>query len=326
MNSKWDFSAYDRLFDKIGKAAEPKESDDIEVSEEFPLTTKVEPSAEETLKSEPAEVPTPSLPTVKTPEEIGFLVQDERPENVRTWESVRQSDTKPHRERRPIGKEDVVKIAESMATMVEITIDATRQLAAIIDNGQKRKPKGLRISRRRLDECTDIFLATKTIMTVMAETERQEVFAAIEKSKLNTLANMAEMNLKGMKKKLEARLQEIQTAVETDDSDASAMARELKKQVISLHNEARQLAGRLCETTFAFPSQHGQLDLFSLIEQQGNTDDMARIDRVMRMTGEVVISVADAQTMINAIENKDQRTADAITRRMIDAAMQTNIA
>ena len=326
MNSKWDFSAYDRLFDKIGKAAEPKESDDIEVSEEFPLTTKAETSAEETLKSEPTEVPTPSLPTVKTPEEIGFLVQDEQPENVRTWESVRQSDTKPRRERRPIGKEDVVKIAESMATMAEITNDAARQLAAIIDNGQKRKPKGLRISRRRLEECTDIFLATKTIMTVMAETERQEVFAAIEKRKFNTLANMAEMNLKGMKKKLEARLQEIQTALETDDSDASAMARELKQTVISLHNEARQLAGRLCETTFSFPSQHGQLDLFSLIEQQGNTDDMARIDRVMRMTGEVVISVADAQTMINAIENKDQRTADAITRRMIDAAMQTNIA
>ena len=325
-NDQWDFSAYDRLYDKIVKAAEPKKSDVIDVPEEFALSTN---AAEEAPNSEPTEESALSRPTVKAPKRIGFLVQDEQQGSVRTWESVRQPDgsetPRPPKERRPIGKEEIVRIAESMAAMAEITSDAARQLTEIIDNVQKRKPKGLRISRRRLDECSDTFLATKTIMAVIAETERQEVFATLEQSKLNTLASPAEQNLKDMKKDIEAHLQEIQTAADTDGSDASTVARELKQQVISLHNEARQLAGNLCETTFAFPSRYGQLDLFRTIAQQGYADDMARIDRTMRRTGEVVISVSDAQTMINAIEHQDQRTADAIAHRMIDAAMETSI-
>ena len=127
-NDQWDFSAYDRLYDKIVKAAEPKKSDVIDVPEEFALSTN---AAEKAPNSEPTEESALSRPTVKAPKRIGFLVQDEQQGSVRTWESVRQPDgsetPRPPKERRPIGKEEIVRIAESMAAMAEITSDAARQ-------------------------------------------------------------------------------------------------------------------------------------------------------------------------------------------------------
>ena len=320
-NEQWDFSVYDRLFDEIGKTAEPKKSGEA-VSPDF------EPIAEQTQEPEPTEPPSSTQPDVVAPPKIDFLEQENQLESIRTWENVRQTTdgktTDARQEKRLIRKEDIGKMMESMAGMADITDNAASLLTTIIDNEQKRIPKGLRISRRRLLECSDVYLASKVILGIMAETNRQEVFTTLEKSKFITLANMAEQNLKSMKTKIEAYLQEILTALETDDSDASALARELKQKVVSLHTEAQQLASKLCETSFSFPSEYGQLSLFSLIARRGNADDIARIDRVMRMTGEVVISVAAAPSMIDAIKNQDQQTADAITRRMVDAAVETS--
>ena len=200
-NEQWDFSAYDRLFDEIGKTAEPKESGEAE-SPDF------EPIAEQTQDPEPSEPPSSTLPNIEAPPKIDFLEQENQPESVRTWESVRQATngktTDARREKRLIRKEDIRKMMESMAGMADITDNAASLLTTIIDNEKKRIPKGLRISRRRLLECSDVYHASMAILGVMAETNRQEVFTTLEKSKFDTLTNMAEQNLKSMHTKIEA--------------------------------------------------------------------------------------------------------------------------
>lgn len=304
-NDNWDFSAYNIDFSKINKVAEEPTVDnhiDIDLPTE-PLTDSEEPKEETSVKTSKA-------------------VEDSQMEGQS--QLVRQKPAPPKKEP-TINNEEIAELIKKLEKLTDMADGWIKQLEDLRDNYLERLPKGIRISIHRLHEVTNVFKASKTILETVMEEDTSEVLLALEENKVPSICNRTASTLSRHDERMAEMINTLKEAIDTENPEARTMGRELKQKVLSIHSDTVTLAETMAQFVQAYPDKHGELSLFCRIAALGDEEKMNQIDRAMMLTDQYLVLVADASTMMKALEEKDNETMTDILGRMIDKRSEQKI-
>ena len=311
-NDNWDFSAYEMDFSKLDKNAEIQTADD---HFEFDLPTAQPRESEKPKEDTPIEPEPAVVGTVDT--------QVQKKESVATPQTEEQSQTVRRRPAPPkkepsINNEEIAELIKKLEKLTDMVNVWAGQLEEIRDNKKEQLPKGIRISIHRLHETMNVFKAFKTIIETVVEEETSEILMALEENKVPSCCNRTADSLMRHNDNMMEMINRLKEDIESEDPNARSKARELKQKVLSIHSDTVTMAETLTQFIFAYPDKHGELSLFSRIAAKEDTEKMEQIDHAIMVTDQFVVSVADAPTMIKALEEEDKEAMNVILGRMID--------
>lgn len=279
VNDDWDFSAYEMDFGKLSKTAET--SPDKETTDADKFSTAAD------------------APSKDRPAEVGQAAPQQAEEE-------------------PISKEEILELASKMDKATETVDSWIGQLTDICDHSEKRLPKGIRVSIRRLNDMADALQASKTIFEIIATKDDRRTRKIFEDNKIPYSVGMTIGDIERQDKKMGKSIQALKVAIDTEDPEARTLAREMKSTVLVNRSQAEMLANAVTQFVLAYPAKHGELALFSEIAATGDEKAMTQIDRMILLTENMVINVADAPAMIKAVEEKDTDRMTEILDRMIE--------
>ncbi len=193
------------------------------------------------------------------------------------------------------------------------------QLKKQLANACNHRTKGIKSAIHRLENSSEVLLATQSIVSTVAQTGYPAAFDALESSRLLKDISQTKRAMERIEPKIAASIGELKQALEAGDDNASGIARELKQIAMKLERNMQDLATTLHQATNNYPDRYGQLELFTLVAKQGDEEVMKHIDRAMQIAGQVVVHVADAPSMIEALNTNDEQAIDSIMRRAIDS-------
>ena len=224
---------------------------------------------------------------------------------------------KPKHEHPPLTLSDMEKMAaqveESLTSIIPLCNQAQRMLKPESDI---RLPKGLRIIARNLNQLTDLFIATKTIIKLYMEMGVEPLYQSIDDSKLKSTTSNTSRALLSHLATMQEGLNDIESMM-GDRPAANLRARIVKAQTIMLQTNGKMQAQAVAQTIDMFPLEYGALRLLCIIEEKGDQKVMKAVDSVLRQADAVQVPVADAPAMLKAVRNNDQKAVDAIVNRMI---------
>ena len=213
--------------------------------------------------------------------------------------------------------DDVAKAQETINAMVELGEKVRKRLRKAT---KERKPRGIRITLKRLKDLCCVLQATKAVADLFS-VSGQEARNALDECGLLTEAKMGMMSLETQLEKMKKATKAMKTAMEASDYDeADVQARDIHRAAMNLDIRTGNMAGCVREASHAYPGKHGQLTLFSHLMKLEDEESIARINRTIRWGGKVEVAVEDADAMIAAIEADDQQTIEDIMRRAIESA------
>lgn len=308
-NDNWDFSAYDMDLSKLDKVAEKLVSIDG-TSFDLPVDNSVDHESPEKHSSEVME-------SVDTQAKEKKPAED-HPQTV-NW----RPDT-PKKEPSITNKE-LAELIEKTDKLTDMVNAWSSQLSDIRDNAKERLPKGIRISIHRLHEVTDVFMALMTILETVSEEVTPEILLALEENKLPSCCNRTASNFERHDRRMNEMTKDLKEAVDKEDPEARTLAREIKQKVLNIHSDTVTLAEATTQFFLTYPDKHRELSLFSRIAEKGDEDKMELIDRAVMTTDQFIVLVADAPTMIKALEEKDNKSMAEILSRMIDKRSEKRI-
>ncbi len=296
-HDQWDFSAYGMDFSKTDKVAEPSPAKDSPAGHEAPQGT---------ANREVVVVP---------PEETSlFPPREEKADSPsKAGQTVKQQE-----EKEPISKEEILDLSANTDKSTEIVNSWIEQLTDIRDHSEKRLPKGIRVSIRRLNDMTDALQASKVILENIATKDDRLTRKIFEDKKIPYSIKMMTREIEQQNKRMAQSIQVLKTAIDTEDPEARTLAREMKSTVLASRSQAEMLANAVTQFILAYPAKHGEFALFSEIAATGDEKAMTQIDRMILLTENMVVTVADAPAMIKAIEKKDTDRMTEILDRMIE--------
>lgn len=316
-NDNWDFSAYDIDFSKINKVAEKSSVDnhaDFDLPTALP-TDSEKPKEETSIKTEPAAVePVDS----QAPKSVEDSQTKEQPQHA-----MRKPD--PPKKEPSINNKEIAELIEGLEKLADMVNDWISKLEGLRDEAKEKLPKGIRISIHRLHEVTNVFKASKTILETVMEEDTSEVLLALEENKVPSICNRTASTLSRHDERMAEMINTLKEAIDTANPEARTMGRELKQKVLSIHSDTVTLAETMAQFVQAYPDKHGELSLFCRIAALGDEEKMNQIDRAMMLTDQYLVLVADASTMMKALEEKDNETMTDILGRMIDKRSEQKI-
>lgn len=212
-------------------------------------------------------------------------------------------------------QQTVDELGQCALSIKAMVIQLRKQLA----NTESHRPKGVKSAIRRMEAATEVLLATRSIVSTVAQTSYPAAIDALKSSRLLKDISRAQQSIKRWEPKMAACIGGLKQATEASGDNASDIAREMKQQAMKLERQMQDLACSLHQATDAYPDEHGRLALFEIIAQEGNEEAMLYIDNTMQIAGQVVVHVADAPAMIAALSTNDQQTIDDIIRRAVDS-------
>ena len=325
MANNWDdeFASFD--LDLI-KAPKPAADDSAAVDSPVAIP--------EIADAEPI-APADLIPSVNSAEEeeddMGMDASiKEAEEKLRQIEERQKEHKKPNPykadEPKPQDPMDLAKELTETANQLAQQADAVQammeQIGQMVESSGMHV-KGVKSALRRMDDYVQVMLAAKTVVETLVTTERPEAFDTLDASRFHSIFKKVKRSNERKAPKMKDAIGDMQTALgEGDKEEAAAVARLLRQEAMSMQDDARDLAAALCEATSNYPDPDGQLALFSLIADQGDADSMAHIDHAMRLSGQVVVPVGKARTMLEARANGDQPTIDDILDRLITSLVE----
>lgn len=292
--NNWEdaFSAFEKDFSLQDKEKEP---------EDIPADV---PEKNEPLPEEPEGQPEPA--TVEEQEEASVFTFD---------------DEEPEPEKDPLTTNDV----EKTATLLADGIEAAKELSdtarrMITEHTDIRLPKGLRTASANLKNIYDILVASKSIIDLFLEMGVEPLYQSIDDSRLKTTVSNTIRTLMAHVPSLTEGLHDVEESMDEnyDRPSANLRVRIVKGQTHVLMAHAKEQAVALAQTIEAFPLENGALRLLCLVEEKGDKDMMQSMDNALRLADAVQVPVADAPAMLEAVQRNDQKTVDAIVRRMIE--------
>lgn len=180
---------------------------------------------------------------------------------------------------------------------------------------ESRKPRGVRISLKRLDDLICVLRAIRAIADIFM-LGTQEYFNALNRGNILIEKKGRERAIKRLLNDMDGRTDAMLQALnDGDDDTADAEARELHSTALALEYHTEALADAIRIATHYFPTKHEQLQLFSDLTVYELPDVIECVDRTMHMGGHLEILVADAMQMMQATENGDKQAISTIVQR-----------
>ena len=302
-DNQWDFSAYEIDLSQMSQDA--KRSSETEVAAaDIQLDASVVPQENPTAEEPTIMTKEPDKSDVSTPKEETPAVSAKQPANQQ------EEDT--------ISKEEIMELADSMSQLSDMVKGWTERLVDIRDNSQKRLPKGIRVSIRRLNDVVNVLQASKTIFSIVAEEEDKSIYKNFEECRIPYCCTNTKDNYQRKDRTMVESFEKIKEAIDTENPDARTLAREMKENVLVIRSQAKTLADAITDFFFSYPVKHEELAFFSKIAATGDEKAMAEIDQMIMFTDKIVIPVADAPAMIKAMDEKDSNKLTEIFDRMIE--------
>lgn len=302
-DNQWDFSAYE--IDLSQMSQDVKRSSETEVAAaDIQLDASVVPQENPTNEEPTIMTKEPDKSDVSTPKEETPAVSAKQPANQQ------EEDT--------ISKEEIMEFSDSMSQLSDMVKGWTERLVDIRDNSQKRLPKGIRVSIRRLNDVVNVLQASKTIFSIVASEEDKSIYKNFEECRIPYCCTNTKDNYQRKDRTMVESFEKIKEAIDTENPDARTLAREMKENVLVIRSQAETLADAITDFFFSYPVKHEELAFFSKIAATGDEKAMAEIDQMIMFTGKMVIPVADAPAMIKALDEKDSNKLTEIFDRMIE--------
>jgi hypothetical protein len=137
--------------------------------------------------------------------------------------------------------------AHNMGNMAVAIQQMADRVQAIVTNRKQHLPKGLRVSARRLKMCSDFATATEAFLSEFAQNGTPEMLMAMQKA-FGSESKIACKYVIMQEPKVMELIDSISVAVESSNSKAQEKSKELKRKVMAIHSQIRQMADALCRT------------------------------------------------------------------------------
>ena len=217
---------------------------------------------------------------------------------------------------------ELIETAQQLKLQAEDTEAMMKQIS-MAQESSGMHVKGMKSTLRRLDDNAQVLLAAQAIVDTLSKTGNKEAFETLKTSRFISVFKNTKKSREFKEQKVKSIISDLTKAFEKGDKDETAsMARLLKQHAMRMEDDTHDLAAALFEATSIYPDQDGQLALFSMIADEGDTEKMTRIDHAMRLSGQVVVPVGDAKAMLKARAEGDQQTIDDILDRVITSLVE----
>ncbi|MBQ9355947.1 MAG: hypothetical protein IJT98_01455 [Prevotella sp.] len=299
------FASFERDIDVHEGPVYPKDLPDFSFTEkdfDIPAVSNVDPKPEQ-----PVDTPQPiPEPIVKEAPIEPVIIAREEP---------------PRHEAEPFTAEGMEKLLDTLEKGVTAAIplrDQTQRLIA--EHDDLRLPKGLRTTAKMLCELTDVFIASKAVVSLFLELDVEPLYQSIEDCRLKSMAKSTVSKFTSHVPTMQEGLNDIEQAMAEgyDRPSANLRMRIVKAQAQMTQSLAMQQAQALAKVIETFPLENGSLRLLCLIKEKGDKDVMSSIDRTMELAEQVEVYVEYAPDMLAAVQRNDQKAVDAIVRKMLD--------